>query len=60
MEEAAKEAGLSPREQERETLDSILSPLRLTIRDITPDGHCLYAAVSDQLSVKMKLKVQCT
>jgi len=26
-----------------------LTPLGFTIRDIIPDGHCLYRAVADQL-----------
>lgn len=55
--EAAEAATLTPRQQERERLSSLLTPLGLAIRDITPDGHCLYAAVSDQLSVRMKIKV---
>ena len=46
------------RQQEREKLAALLTPLRLAIRDITPDGHCLYAAVSDQLSTRMNIKVR--
>ena len=55
--EAAEAAGVTPRQQERERLNAVLTPLGLAIKDITPDGHCLYAAVSDQLSIKMKIKV---
>ena len=55
--EAEEASNVSSRQLEREKLNSILTPLGLAIRDITPDGHCLYAAVSDQLSVHMKIKV---
>ena len=47
----------NPRLKEREKLMSLLSPLGLVIRDITPDGHCLYAALSDQLSLRLGVKV---
>ena len=47
----------NPRLREREKLTSLLSPLGLAIRDITPDGHCLYAAIADQLSLRLGIKV---
>jgi OTU domain-containing protein 6 len=56
--EAAEAAITNPRQLERERMSSILTPLGLAIRDITPDGHCLYAAVSDQLTVKLGIKVR--
>ena len=55
--EAAESTEINPRQQERERLRGILTPLGLVIKDINPDGHCLYAAISDQLSVKTKIKV---
>ncbi|KAK8969679.1 hypothetical protein KSP40_PGU003301 [Platanthera guangdongensis] len=36
---------------ENEKLDHKLAPLGLTINEIKPDGHCLYRAVADQLSL---------
>lgn len=47
----------NPRLREREKLTSLLSPLGLAIRDITPDGHCLYAAIADQLNLRLGTKV---
>ena len=47
----------NPRLKEREKLTSLLTPLGLAIRDITPDGHCLYAAIADQLSLRLGTKV---
>lgn len=55
--EVAESTEINPRQQERERLRAILMPLGLVIKDINPDGHCLYAAISDQLSVKTKIKV---
>ena len=45
------------RREEKDKLSAILTPLGLAVRDISPDGHCLYAAVCDQLSVKVNIKV---
>ena len=56
-EAAEAAAGSNPRQLERERLSSILTPLGLAVKDITPDGHCLYAAISHQLSVKLSIKV---
>ncbi|XP_019855506.1 PREDICTED: OTU domain-containing protein 6B-like [Amphimedon queenslandica] len=39
------------RYQERQKLLSLLEPQGLTIKDIQPDGNCLYSAVSDQLEL---------
>lgn len=43
--------------QERSKFQSLLEPLRLSIKDINPDGNCLYAAISDQLSEKINTQV---
>lgn len=47
----------NPRLTERQKLTSMFDPLELTIRDIKPDGHCLYAALSDQLNLRLNIKV---
>ena len=40
---------VSEREVEIEQLKKQLSPLKLQIKQIKPDGHCLYSALADQL-----------
>ncbi|XP_038974203.1 OVARIAN TUMOR DOMAIN-containing deubiquitinating enzyme 5-like isoform X2 [Phoenix dactylifera] len=42
---------ISDRMIENESLERKLEPLGLTIKEIKPDGHCLYRAVEDQLSL---------
>ncbi|KAG1331846.1 deubiquitinase OTUD6B [Cocos nucifera] len=42
---------ISDRLIENESLERKLEPLGLTIKEIKPDGHCLYRAVEDQLSL---------
>ncbi|XP_020690672.1 deubiquitinase OTUD6B [Dendrobium catenatum] len=42
---------ISDRSIENEKLEEKLMPLGLTINEIKPDGHCLYRAVEDQLSL---------
>ncbi|XP_006827245.2 OTU domain-containing protein 6B [Amborella trichopoda] len=42
---------ISDRMIENEKLEKKLEPLGLTINEIKPDGHCLYRAVEDQLSL---------
>lgn len=42
---------VSDRMVENEKLEKKLEPLGLTINEIKPDGHCLYRAVEDQLSL---------
>ncbi|KAF3789354.1 OTU domain-containing protein 6B [Nymphaea thermarum] len=42
---------ISERMIENEKLEKKLEPLGLTINEIKPDGHCLYRAVEDQLSL---------
>ncbi|XP_038988492.1 OVARIAN TUMOR DOMAIN-containing deubiquitinating enzyme 5-like [Phoenix dactylifera] len=42
---------ISDRMIENESLERKLEPLGLTINEIKPDGHCLYRAVEDQLSL---------
>lgn len=39
---------------EDEKLEKKLKPLGLTIREIKPDGHCLYRAIENQLSLHSK------
>jgi OTU domain-containing protein 6 len=48
---AVEKAGMGPSERLRETdvIVAQLAPRGLRIRDIPPDGHCLYAALADQL-----------
>ncbi|KAK9822661.1 hypothetical protein WJX81_005494 [Elliptochloris bilobata] len=41
--------GPSDRATEARELQALLDPLRLVVRDIPADGHCLYRAVEDQL-----------
>ncbi|TVU44488.1 hypothetical protein EJB05_03931 [Eragrostis curvula] len=58
-EEAAREQRIqeeqsnlvSDRMMEDEKLEKKLEPLGLTIQEIKPDGHCLYRAVENQLSL---------
>ncbi|WOL16217.1 hypothetical protein Cni_G24999 [Canna indica] len=42
---------ISDRMIENEILEKKLEPLGLTIKEIKPDGHCLYRAVENQLSL---------
>ncbi|XP_020597457.1 OTU domain-containing protein 6B isoform X3 [Phalaenopsis equestris] len=42
---------ISDRMIENEKLEEKLAPLGLSINEIKPDGHCLYRAVEDQLSL---------
>ena len=53
----AEAAEDNPRLKEREKLTSLLSPLGLAVKDITPDGHCLYAALAEQISLRLGTKV---
>ncbi|TKV90677.1 hypothetical protein SEVIR_9G044700v4 [Setaria viridis] len=58
-EEAAREQRIqeeqsnlvSDRMLENDKLESKLEPLGLTVQEIKPDGHCLYRAVENQLSL---------
>jgi OTU domain-containing protein 6 len=36
---------------ETDAILDIIRPLKLHIKDIQPDGHCLYNAVADQIAV---------
>ena len=47
----------NPRLREREELRGQLAPLGLAVRDVAPDGNCLYAALSDQLAARTSEKV---
>ncbi|MCO5599161.1 hypothetical protein L7F22_053261 [Adiantum nelumboides] len=42
---------VSSRMLENEQLESKLHPLGLALKEIKPDGHCLYRAVEDQLAL---------
>lgn len=42
---------VSDRMRENEHLEGKLHPLGLTLKEIKPDGHCLYRAVEDQLAL---------
>eukprot|EP01135_Chromosphaera_perkinsii_P000585 Nk52_evm6s128 gene=Nk52_evmTU6s128 len=46
---------VSHREVELENLKKQLQPLKLRIKQIKPDGHCLYSAIADQLSMIGKM-----
>lgn len=50
--QAAKEAEALPnlRDQEREAMQREINLRRLTEKEIRSDGHCLYAAIADQLA----------
>ncbi|XP_073100748.1 OVARIAN TUMOR DOMAIN-containing deubiquitinating enzyme 5 [Elaeis guineensis] len=59
QEEAAREQRIQEEQRnsisdcmtENESLERKLGPLGFTINEIKPDGHCLYRAVEDQLSL---------
>ncbi|KAF2133777.1 cysteine proteinase, partial [Dothidotthia symphoricarpi CBS 119687] len=42
----------NPREQERTRMSSQLEAHKLALHEIRADGHCLYAAVADQLNTR--------
>jgi OTU domain-containing protein 6 len=42
----------NPRELERERMETELQKHRLALHEIRADGHCLYAAVADQLKTR--------
>ncbi|KAI9003224.1 hypothetical protein BC832DRAFT_593297 [Gaertneriomyces semiglobifer] len=50
--QAAEEAKLLPNQREQETnaLRAVLEEMALCVKEIVPDGHCMYNAVADQLS----------
>ncbi|KAF2634244.1 cysteine proteinase [Massarina eburnea CBS 473.64] len=52
--QAAEEAANMPdlREQERARMDTQLSRHNLKLHEIRADGHCLYAAVADQMQTR--------
>ena len=41
---------VSDREAENRRLEEKLEPLGLAVKEVKPDGHCLYRAVADQLA----------
>ena len=40
---------------ERQGISAMCSALGVSMHEITPDGHCLYAAVADQLNLRGKI-----
>lgn len=50
-EEEARSAP-DPRELERQRFEPLLREKKLALREIRADGHCLYAAVADQLATR--------
>lgn len=51
---------VSERVIENQRLAAKLSPLGLALKEIKPDGHCLYRAVEDQLQVRADVRVALT
>lgn len=53
-EEEVKQGAGQPDEAaiERQGINAMCSALGVTMHEITPDGHCLYAAVADQLNLR--------
>lgn len=45
-------AGPSERELELQRIDTLLAPNRLRVRQVRPDGHCLYRAIAHQLRLR--------
>ncbi|KAF9102221.1 hypothetical protein BGX27_011124 [Mortierella sp. AM989] len=43
-------------EVERKAIEELAQVMGVAVKDITPDGHCLYNAVADQLSQHYQLK----
>ncbi|KAL3147843.1 hypothetical protein ABBQ32_002566 [Trebouxia sp. C0010 RCD-2024] len=52
LEAERAEQGESEQAVEDRELKQMLTPLGLTVRPIQPDGHCMYRAVQDQLSLR--------
>ncbi|KAJ4983466.1 OTU-like cysteine protease [Stagonosporopsis vannaccii] len=42
----------NPRELERQRFEPLLNAKKLVLHEIRADGHCLYAAIADQLSTR--------
>ncbi|KAJ3180986.1 OTU domain-containing protein 6B [Geranomyces variabilis] len=51
---AAEEAAnsVNTKEVEDEAIAELLAPLNLRVKQIPPDGHCMYSAIADQLGVR--------
>ncbi|KAF8967785.1 hypothetical protein BGZ46_000099 [Entomortierella lignicola] len=58
QDEAEKEASgqVNMNEVERMAIEELSQAMGVTVKDITPDGHCLYNAVADQLSQHYQIK----
>ncbi|KNC96414.1 uncharacterized protein SPPG_08312 [Spizellomyces punctatus DAOM BR117] len=54
--QAADEAAdmVNHKEIEDEAIASLILPLGLSVKQITPDGHCMYNAIADQISFRGK------
>jgi OTU domain-containing protein 6 len=53
----------NPREMERERMETQFEKHKLSLHEIRADGHCLYAAVADQLKtreLRLKPKIEVT
>ncbi|KAJ3155550.1 OTU domain-containing protein 6B [Geranomyces variabilis] len=50
---AAEEAAnsVNTKEVEDEAIAELLAPMNLRVKQIPPDGHCMYSAIADQLGV---------
>jgi OTU domain-containing protein 6 len=57
IDEAKASSGPNLRVIEEEKLLAQLKPLNFGIKEIIPDGHCLYAALGDQLGIKFGVKL---
>ncbi|KAF9166968.1 OTU domain-containing protein 6A, partial [Mortierella sp. AD010] len=58
QDEAEKEAAgqVNMNEVERKAIEELAQVMGVSVKDITPDGHCLYNAVADQLSQHYQIK----
>lgn len=54
--EAAGQVNMN--EIERKAIEELAVAMAVSIQDITPDGHCLYNAISDQLSQHYNVEVR--
>ncbi|KAI3617927.1 hypothetical protein CBS9595_003836 [Malassezia furfur] len=51
-EQEVREADEHAAEDEQRALDAALTSLGVELHEIAPDGHCMYAAIADQLNVR--------
>ncbi len=60
LEEIAANAGPNMRVVEMEQIQSTLTPLQLTIREVAADGHCLYRAIGEHTQNDYQQVRKCT